>query len=283
MQKNRKSVVLALVLLPVLLLSCSSSDNQGGVQNAPAAPKNVQLSIVSQGLEVAWQPVSGATHYTVFWGSDREDYRSLANCNGPAVVLSCLKNEQLYFFVVTAWNQRGESNFSEERLLIYDDGSGRPETYVAKGNDLMNKGRYMDAYAYFSAAIRLDPGNRNAYQSRASLNEKINRHDLAEQDRAIAEKLFKEAAHYASAGQTVRPHFEKVLDRHTSFPEMLSSMKKTMQAPVEEITADLRNRIPDEELTKKYGPSDNGLKRLFDRLLKAVSTGSRHKETESDE
>ncbi len=187
-----KLAVAALVLSPLLLLSCSSSVTSGTAQSAPAAPTRLELAIVPQGLEITWQPVSGATHYTVFWGSDREDYRGLVNCDRPALVLRGLKNEGLYFFAVTAWNQRGESDFSGEQPLVYDDGSGRPEIYLTKGKDLMNKGHYVASSAYFSAAIRLDPRNLRAYQSRALLHEKINRPDLARQDRAKAQKLFKE-------------------------------------------------------------------------------------------
>lgn len=58
-------------------------------------------------------------------------------------------------------------------------------------------------------------------------------------------------------------------------------MKRTI--PVEEITADLQKGISDAELMKKYGLSKNGLKRLFDRLLKATCNGSRHIEVESGE
>ncbi len=186
----RELLVTALVLSHLLLLSCSSSVNQGGAQNAPAAPTHVRLAIVAQGLEVSWEPVSGATHYTLFWGSERGEYKSLANCDSPAVILAGLNRKQLYFLAVTAWNQRGESNFSKEQVMVYDDGSGRPETYLAKGNDLMNRGHYAGAQAYFSAAIRLDPGNLYAYQRRATLHEKIDRPDLAREDEAMAEKLF---------------------------------------------------------------------------------------------
>lgn len=59
-------------------------------------------------------------------------------------------------------------------------------------------------------------------------------------------------------------------------------MKKTIQVPVTEITADLQKGIPDEELMEKYRLSEKGLKRLFDKLLKAACNGSRHIAVESD-
>ena len=60
----------------------------------------------------------------------------------------------------------------------------------------------------------------------------------------------------------------------------LTSMKKTIS--VAEITADLKNGIPDAELMSKYGLSENGLKRLLDILLQAACNGSRHVEVESE-
>jgi uncharacterized protein (DUF433 family) len=59
-------------------------------------------------------------------------------------------------------------------------------------------------------------------------------------------------------------------------------MKKTIQIPVSEITADLKNGISDAELMEKYGLSEKGLRKVFDRLLNAACNGSRHVEVESD-
>jgi uncharacterized protein (DUF433 family) len=60
-------------------------------------------------------------------------------------------------------------------------------------------------------------------------------------------------------------------------------MKKTIQVPVAEIAEDLKNGIPDAEFMKKYGLSEDGLKRLFERLLRAACNGSRHVEVEVNE
>ena len=60
LERIRESLVTALVLSCFLLVSCSSSVNQGGAQNAPAVPTHVRLTIGPQGLEVAWEPVSGS-------------------------------------------------------------------------------------------------------------------------------------------------------------------------------------------------------------------------------
>jgi uncharacterized protein (DUF433 family) len=51
-------------------------------------------------------------------------------------------------------------------------------------------------------------------------------------------------------------------------------MKKNIQVPVAEITADLQRGISDEEPMKKFGLSKVGLKRCFENLMRAVSIGS---------
>lgn len=53
-------------------------------------------------------------------------------------------------------------------------------------------------------------------------------------------------------------------------------MKMTIQIPVADIAEDLKNGISDEELMEKYGLSEKGLKRLFDKFLRAMSNGSSH-------
>jgi len=52
----------------------------------------------------------------------------------------------------------------------------------------------------------------------------------------------------------------------------MTSVKKTMS--VDEIIADLKRGMSDEDLMTKYRLSEDGLKCLFAGLLKAVSNGS---------
>jgi len=58
-------------------------------------------------------------------------------------------------------------------------------------------------------------------------------------------------------------------------------MKRSIS--VAEITADLKKGISDTELMMKYGLSGVGLKRFFDKLLKAMSNASRQIEVEVNE
>jgi len=179
------------VVLVAFVYGCGSSSPKSVPHKPPSAPRNVELSVTPQGLQVQWEPVKGASHYTVFWGHDREDYKRLMNFDQNATILSGLKKGMLYSVVVTSWNHIGESDYSVERLIVYDDNPRHASHYLSKGNQLLDKGLYVEAQPYLSAAIGLDPHNAQAYRSRALLYEKMNRHDLAKRDYSAAERVLK--------------------------------------------------------------------------------------------
>ena len=56
--------------------------------------------------------------------------------------------------------------------------------------------------------------------------------------------------------------------------------KKTL--PVETIKSDLAADIPDKELMEKYELSPGALQALFDKLIRAVASGSSHVQIESE-
>jgi tetratricopeptide (TPR) repeat protein len=142
---------------------------------------------------MTWECVPEAHFYTVFWGTERGDYRGTVNSDSCSVLLQGMEKEKIYYFAVTAWNQAGESMFSNEQVLVYDNNAQNSEKHVATGNELMQRGRLRDAHAYFSAAILCDPENVMAYRYRAMLYESISRSDLAKQDYATAETIQKKA------------------------------------------------------------------------------------------
>jgi tetratricopeptide (TPR) repeat protein len=185
-----KSLGIALVLiLPLALLACTSSGGKTVAGLPPKPPADVKCQVAGEGIEISWNSVHNATHYTVFWGTDRGDYRSMGNSGASSVLLSGLQKEKLYAIAVSAWNESGESNFSEEQLVVYDDETQNSPKYAAKGEELMQRGYYRDAHAYFSAAITCDPENADAYQRRAQLYERMSRTDLAQKDYAQAENI----------------------------------------------------------------------------------------------
>jgi len=185
----RSAVTIIIVLLPLVLGSCTDS-GVTGLGRPPRPPQNVSVEIVEEGAKVSWNFVPGATHYTVFWGPTRKDYRGMADCQMPSLLITGLRPGKLYALAVSSWNHAGESDFSREEVFVYDNGKGSPTAHLAKGSQLMREGYFSEAHAYITAAIRLDPRLADAYRLRAALHEQLNEPDLARQDYAKADKLF---------------------------------------------------------------------------------------------
>lgn len=192
MSKSLKLLSIAVLMLSQIWLAACGITGGGSVAgNTPPPPRDVQVEAARGGLRVTWAPVPEALHYTVFWGTERGQFRFLADSKHCDVLITNLRKGELYCLAVTSWNGKGESNFSDEVLYVYDDpGSSVAATHLGKGHELARQGLVKDAYAHLSAAIRLDPTNSTAYRSRASLSEKLGMTESARQDYAEAEKLF---------------------------------------------------------------------------------------------
>jgi tetratricopeptide (TPR) repeat protein len=175
----------------LLLISCSSVGDTASRRKPPTSPESIQIRVAEKGLEVHWKEVPGATYYTIFWGTETGQYKSMANADSTSALITDVKEGDLYYIAMTSWNARGESNFSAEQTIVYDTNPERAVVYLAKGNEAMKQGLTNQAHAYFCATIRLDPENADAYRSRAVLYEAINWNDLARKDYATAQKLQK--------------------------------------------------------------------------------------------
>jgi tetratricopeptide (TPR) repeat protein len=191
----RGLVVPSIAAFCVLLAGCGKLGSQDGVRKPPNPPAVIAAKGVEKGVEITWPAVPLAKHYTVFWGTEQGEYRGLVNTTESTLLLTGLRKGELYYFAVTSWGDHGESSYSPELAFLDDDDSLRAAEYLAKGTESMNRGSYSDADAYLSLCIRLDPTNAAAYRSRARLYERMSRTDLARQDSAMAEKLFRTRAH----------------------------------------------------------------------------------------
>jgi len=185
------AILSAIALTAVLIVWCGSIGGSGDISRPPAAPGTPRLEMAENGLRVSWDPVEGADHYTVFWGREPGEYRFMADSRDTSVLIGGLETGQFYGFAVTAWNGRGESDFSREEFAVYDNDPRNAVTYLEAGQDLMQRGFLADAYVYMTAAIRLDPDNHEAYRYRAMLNEKMSRPDRARKDHSTAERIEK--------------------------------------------------------------------------------------------
>jgi hypothetical protein len=175
----------------VLLTSCGFWGGKSTSRKPPVPPSSVDVASAQDGVQLSWNCTPDVTKYTVFWGFESGEYRGLVDAEDCALILSGLKKGELYYFAATAWNKNGESNYSSEKAFVYDDDPARAGHYAAKGHELVLAGDFLDAQAYLSAAIRLNPQQPDAYLSRAVLHERLSRSDLARQDRQQAEKLLK--------------------------------------------------------------------------------------------
>ncbi|MEW6111626.1 MAG: tetratricopeptide repeat protein [Thermodesulfobacteriota bacterium] len=194
--------VLGLIAAVTFLTSCNSAQQTGTPRRAPAPPTNVKLQIVDHAIHLSWNASEGAHHYTVMWGTDPGEFRDLADFPSNTAIITNPKRGEKYHFAVTAWNGSGESACSREAAIIFDDRPDRADRYVSKGNDLMNQGRYDEAELYFSTAIRVDPENPEAYQSRAQLYENSKKPDLAKKDQAMAGQMMKKRPVSAKPSQS---------------------------------------------------------------------------------
>jgi Tfp pilus assembly protein PilX len=88
------------------------------------------VSVVPAGLEVSWDRISGATHYTVFWGTENRKYDRLYAVSDNRLLITNLGKGQLYRVAVTSWNQNGESDYSPEAVVAYDDDPRRATAHL---------------------------------------------------------------------------------------------------------------------------------------------------------
>jgi tetratricopeptide (TPR) repeat protein len=136
--------------------------------------------------------VPGATHYTVFWGKVDGEYTNLTDSTANSIIINGLAQNERYALAVTAWNERGESDYCEGPAVLYDNDPGRAGHHLTKGSDLMERGQYQEAYQHISAAIQLAPDSADGYRLRGLLYEKLKRSDLARLDYEAAERILKQ-------------------------------------------------------------------------------------------
>jgi tetratricopeptide (TPR) repeat protein len=168
LNRRRGRAVLSMFAL-VMLSSCMSGTISETPERAPASPVGLEAEMTDKGVSLRWQGVAGATRYTVFWGTRRGAFRNLVNCTSTEVTLSNLPEGHAYYFAVTAWNAKGESDYADQQLVIYDRSPSHAERYLAKGVELMRRGHYDEAKVYLSAVIRLNPDNVQAYRARGQI------------------------------------------------------------------------------------------------------------------
>lgn len=118
------SSVASSVISTSSITASSLSQNFSSTSNsAPTTPQNVTAVPANGSVTLSWNPVSGASSYTIYYASEAnilianiasfDDGTRLQNSSSPRVINS-LRNDETYYFVVTAVNANGESLASTE-------------------------------------------------------------------------------------------------------------------------------------------------------------------------
>lgn len=104
-------------------ITSSSSTSTTGL----AVPQNVAAIPANGSVTLSWNPVSGATGYNIYYATEAgiiianiasfDDGTRIQNATSPRVINS-LRNDETYYFVVTAVNGSGESIASTEAVAI---------------------------------------------------------------------------------------------------------------------------------------------------------------------
>jgi hypothetical protein len=122
---TRSSVPTSLALTSSSSNSLASSGISSSVTSmaALAAPQNIAVVPANGSVTLSWNPVNGATGYNVYFASEAniiianitsfDDGTQIQNASSPYIINS-LRNDETYYFVVTALNAGGESIASSE-------------------------------------------------------------------------------------------------------------------------------------------------------------------------
>lgn len=133
----------------VTSISMSSSTASTAVLSAP---QNVTVVPGNGSVTLSWSPVSGATGYNIYYASEAnivianiasfDDGTRIQSATSPYVINS-LRNDETYFFVVTAFNGNGESVSSVETITTPTiiDLSRQPTAQEVLVVELINRAR----------------------------------------------------------------------------------------------------------------------------------------------
>jgi hypothetical protein len=188
-RKKFAILTIALLLIFSLIASWGVFNSNPVAMNAPPAPSGFKAVMAQEQVKLSWEPVAGATHYTIFWGFEGREYNKLSDSLDCTVLVQGLNAGELYSFLVTAWNRHGESDFSPEATLLYDHAVERSRSHAATAVQLHSDGQHNDAQTHLSAAKRQEPNIAAAKLNGDLRNEKTNLLELPILSNSKARKL----------------------------------------------------------------------------------------------
>ncbi len=188
--RNRAYIIVGLALILIVAVSFGKPHGKTVDVKKPSSPSGFSIDQSEDGLVASWHPSAGAKSYTLFWGTNKGEYRKMFPTGETSVFIKGFEPGQVYNFTVTASNDSYESDYSNECFFVYDDVPRNSTDHIAKAKDMMIDRRHGEALAFLNTAIRLDPENPESYRARAMLFERLGNKDQARHDFKKSETLF---------------------------------------------------------------------------------------------
>ena len=124
-------------------------------------------------LVLAWDAAAGATGYTIYYGDVSRSYTSTVDVgNTTTTSLSALDPAQIYYLAVTAYDDAGESDFSNEILyqpahptVIWTVNAGGPKYTDGQGIIYRGNTQFSIGYASTTTAAIAGTTDDRLYQS----------------------------------------------------------------------------------------------------------------------
>ena len=188
--RKRAFLLIGLALVLTVTLAFGKPHGKTVDVKKPSAPSGFVVEESGDGLLASWHPSPGAKSYTLFWGTDKGEFRKMFPTTETSVLMKGFESGHLYNFAVTATNDSYESDFSTELFYLIDDKPKNSMEHIARAKDLIVDKRHNEALAFLNTAIRLDPNNPESYRTRGMLWEKLGEKEQAKQDFKKSETLF---------------------------------------------------------------------------------------------
>nr|MDJ0818473.1 hypothetical protein [Desulfobacterales bacterium] len=113
---------LTLDMLRELLRKLDSNEEKLKIQEEKIARLEKQLALLEQNpalkpVRISWDPIDGAQGYQIYYGSASGVYEMIINVGDVLEYTFDNLEPGIYYYAVTAYNEYGESGFSQERAL----------------------------------------------------------------------------------------------------------------------------------------------------------------------
>ncbi len=111
-------ILITVFLIPIISCGGNVSTDSAATGTAPSTPIEVSATAMGSMVTIGWESVSGATSYSVYWGTSSgvttSSETKITGISFAVYTHTGLTNDTTYYYVVTANNSAGESPASSE-------------------------------------------------------------------------------------------------------------------------------------------------------------------------